>query len=95
MFRDPCLVSENVEVSIIKIRTVGIGMGSWKERLVIGEHKGTSRVDNENCTDTLLMIHFCSVNVPCLAFGIRFNKSFKKHKTSDPDYWNLSESNLI
>lgn len=97
MFRDPCLVSENVEVSIIKIRTVVLGMGSRKERLVIGEHKGTSRVDNENCTDTLLMIHFCSVNVPCLAFGIRFNKikSFQKHKTSDPNYWNLSESNLI
>ena len=44
MFSDPCLVSENVKVSIIKIRTVVIGMGSRKERLVTGGHKGTSRV---------------------------------------------------
>ena len=33
------LVSENVKVSIIKIRTVVTGMGSRKERLVIGEHR--------------------------------------------------------
>ena len=95
MFRDPCLVSENVKVSIIKIRTVVTGMGSRKERLVIGEHKGTSRVLTMR---TVLMIHFSSVNVPCLPFGVRFNqkkKGFKKHKTNDPDYLNLSESNLI